>query len=424
METQSPKGTKDSFGQQEILRQEIINTLIRNFELFGFNPLRTPTMEYLEVLSSKYAGGSQILKEVFKLKDQGERDLGLRYDLTVPLARFIASNPNIKLPYKRYQIGQVYRDGPIKSARYREFTQSDVDIVGSKSLLADAEIIYLASKIFRELDLDVVIKVNSRKLLFELMKLNNIPKQIQEEVLLSLDKLEKIKRKKVEEELLQKGLEQNQIDSLLKTVTTKKDDQEILIDLKQKLEDQTPILELEELFNYTNMFGVKNIKLDLTLARGLNYYTGAIFEVYLTNSKITSSVAAGGRYDNIIGEFLSSNQGFPAVGISFGLDVISDALSATRQNQKTKTQVYIIPIGPIGKALELASLLRENAINTDIDLQGRGISKNLDYANKYGIPYVIFVGQKEIEQKKYKLRDLNTGKEELLTGDQIIERLS
>jgi len=163
MELQLPKGTKDFPPEEKIVRDKIVSTLKNVFELYGYSPLETPVIERYDVLSSKYAGGAEILKETFKFKDQGERELALRYDLTVPLARFVGMNPNLKMPFKRYQIGEVFRDGPIASARYRQFTQCDVDIAGCSDMIADAEIISLTNACFRKLELDIAIKINNRK---------------------------------------------------------------------------------------------------------------------------------------------------------------------------------------------------------------------------------------------------------------------
>jgi len=184
MNLQLPKGTRDLKPEEMIARNKVIGILREIFEVYGFSPLETPVLEKYEILAAKYAGGSEILKETFRLKDQGKRDLGLRYDLTVPLSRFIGMNPNTKMPFKRYQIGEVFRDGPVESARYRQFTQCDVDIVGCREMTADAEIIALISRAFEKLGLDCVIKINSRKLLNDILNYCKVPKNKIEELLL------------------------------------------------------------------------------------------------------------------------------------------------------------------------------------------------------------------------------------------------
>ena len=184
MELQLPKGTRDFAPEEKIARDKVVNILKDVFELYGFAPLETPVIERFDVLSSKYAGGAEILKETFKLKDQGNRELGLRYDLTVPMCRFVGMNPNIKMPFKRYQIGEVFRDGPIASARYRQFTQCDVDVVSSSSMATDAEIVSLIYAAFKKLDFEVTIKVNNRKLLNDILDYCGIEKEKQEAAIL------------------------------------------------------------------------------------------------------------------------------------------------------------------------------------------------------------------------------------------------
>ncbi|PIN81464.1 histidine--tRNA ligase, partial [Candidatus Woesearchaeota archaeon CG10_big_fil_rev_8_21_14_0_10_32_9] len=191
MKIQLAKGVKDINPEEKIKKNEIVQTIQKYFELYGYNPLDTPIIERFDVLASKYAGGSEILKETFKLNDQGERDLCLRYDLTVPFARYIATTPTIKLPFKRYQIGQVFRDGPIKAGRFREFTQCDADVVGSKDMLSEAELLKIASLVFNDLKIDVEIKVNNRKVLDAIMKKSGIPEDKWMSSILSLDKIEK-----------------------------------------------------------------------------------------------------------------------------------------------------------------------------------------------------------------------------------------
>ncbi len=409
------KGTKEVNPEQKLIRNRILNILIKTFELYGFQPLETPTLQRFDALASKYAGGSEILKETFKLKDQGDRDLALRYDLTVPLAIYVALNPQVKLPFKRYEIGKVFRDGPISSERFREFWQCDVDIVGSSSMLADAEILNLVSMVFKELKLKVLIKVNNRKILDGLMAYCGIQDNKIETAILTIDKLEKIGNEGVRKELKEKGFEDQQISKLIKLISLKAINKEKITKIKKILIDNKGVEEIEELLRYA-----PQSEFDPSLARGLAYYTGTVFEIFLKNSEIKSAVCSGGRYDNMVGNFIGSGQEYPAVGISFGLDRIEQAL---KFNEKTTTKVYVIPIKQIKKAAELVADLRGDGINSDMDLMNRGISKNLDFANTLGIPYVVFVGEDEVKKKKFKLRNMKTGKEEMLKISEIAKRL-
>lgn len=415
MEIELAKGTKEVNPEQKLVRNRILNTLVKIFELYGFQPLETPTLQKHDVLASKYAGGSEILKETFKLRDQGDRDLALRYDLTVPLAVYVALNPQVKLPFKRYEIGKVFRDGPISSERFREFWQCDVDIVGTSSMLADAEIINLAIKVFKELNLKVIIRTNNRKILDEIMEYCSIEKEKRNPAILAMDKLDKIGIEGVKAGLRYIKLAEDQIEKLIKTISIKGTNKQKIDSLKKIIPDNEGLKEIEELLSYASQ-----AEFDISLARGLAYYTGTVFETFLKDSEIKTSVASGGRFDDMIGNFIANNQKYPAVGISFGLDRIEKAL---KLEERTTTKVYVIPIKQIKKATEVIEEIRNNNINADIDLMDRGISKNLDYANTLGIPYVIFIGEDEIKKKKFKLRDMKSGEEEMLSVSEIIRKI-
>ena len=408
MKLETAKGTRDLIPKEALFKEKIISKLKKIFELYGYSPLETPILERYDTLSAKYAGGSEILKETFKLKDQGKRELGLRYDLTVPFARFVGMNPNIKLPFKRYQIGPVFRDGPIKLGRYRQFDQCDADVVGTESIMAESELINLASRFFKELNQDIIIKVNSIKILKSIMNYLEIEKDKQDKVILTIDKKEKISDEELKKEL--KAIIKNKADKVLEIINKNN-----LNYLKTILKNNDGINEIEELLKLTKA------QFDVSLARGLSYYTGTIFEVYLRNSKIKSSVAAGGRYDNMIQNFLESSNKYPAVGISFGIDVILESLE--KPEKETTTEIYIIPINKQKESFEIAEKLRENGLNVDMDLIGRGISKNLDYANKLRIPYVIFIGEEELKKDKLKLRNMKTGEESLLSLNDILKKV-
>lgn len=418
MKLMNARGVRDFPPEDKIIRQEIVDTLRKTFEEYGFNPLETPIIERYDVLSSKYAGGAEILKETFKFKDQGKRELGLRYDLTVPFARFVGMNPNIKMPFKRYQIGRVFRDGPIKLGRYREFWQCDVDVVGTRSMMAEAELLTIASEVFKKLKLKIVIKVNNRKILDSILSKADVKKEKWIDVILTIDKLEKQGEKEVKKELEKKGIKKEIIKKIFPLIRAKKNNSETIKNLKSL----DGIDEVEELLGYLKTLKVE-VDFDPSLARGLAYYTGPIFEVFLINSELKSSVAGGGRYDNMIGNFLERKEGIPATGISFGLEGITDVLS-TKDKKKSVVQVYVIPIKTPKESLKIAQELRKAGIKTDLDIVGRGISKNLDFANTMGIPFVIFVGPQELKKKKVKLRDMKSGKEELLTVKELIKELT
>ena len=425
MKPQTAKGVRDVPPEEKILKNKVINDLKEVFELYGFVPLETPVIERYDTLAAKFAAGedSDAMKETFKLTDQGDRKLALRFDLTVPMCRFIAMNPTLKMPFKRYQFGPVFRDGPIKAGRTREFWQCDIDTAGVKSMLADAECLAIVQTVFDKWDLDIVIKVNNRKLLNGILEQAGIKKK--EEAIIAIDKLAKIGEKGVEEELLDKGYQKKQIKtifSMIKEGTT-------LNDLKKSItseEGKEGLQELVDLFSYLKSMNVKSAVFDVSLARGLGYYTGPAFEVFLKskNAKISSSLGGGGRYDKMIGGYLGGGREVPSTGLSFGIVPIMETLKDEKNvESKTPAKVYVIPLGTIEESLKIAQELRNAGIPTDFVLGKKGVSKNLQYANALGIPYVLIIGENELKQKKVMLRNMESGDELLLSVKDVIKRL-
>jgi histidyl-tRNA synthetase len=453
LELSTAKGFRDFPPEEKILRDKVINQIKQVFELYGFSPLETPTIERLDVLTAKFGAGeeSDIVGELYKLKDQGNRELGLRYEFTFALARYIGMNPQIKLPFKRYQIGPVFRDGPIKAGRYREFYQCDVDTVGTYSMISDAEIISLLEFVFKKLNLEIDIEINSRKLLTDILDYAGIVDN-QERIIITIDKLKKIGVKKVTNELKEKNVDLEKITKLLNILSIKGDNQEKLNKISSLIgEDKEGIKELKELFSYLELFNVKYTFLP-SLARGLGYYTGPIFEVFLKDkSLISSSIAGGGRWDKMIGKYIDKNIEYPATGVALGLEPIMEIIKQRDGlKKKTTATLFIIPIGKDAqkKAINVSKLSREQGINTLIDLiplppsssssstiplssfssssinttyAPRSVKKNLDFANKLGVEYVGFLGDNEIKENKIKIKNMITGKEQLVDFDKIKE---
>ncbi len=429
MELETAKGVRDFAPEEKIIRDKVVDTLKQVFEEYGYNPFETPIIERLDVLTAKFGAGeeSDAYKEIFKLKDQGGRELGLRFELTLSLCRFIAMNPNIKMPFKRYEIGKVYRDGPIKLGRYREFYQCDVDVVGTSSMLADAEIIAIASDVFKKLGFDVVIEVSNRKLLNGILEEAGVAPELRMPAMICIDKLKKTGVEGVKKELAEKGLKQETIKKLINILDVKGNNLDKIEKLKKIVVNDSGkegLKELEEIFQYLDSMKIDDAVFNPALARGLSYYTGPVYEVFLKKSEVTSSVAGGGRYDEVIGSFLGKKNRIPATGISFGLEPITEAIKLGKKEVlKCVTKAYVIPIKTTNEALKVAQELRKAGIKTDIDLIGRGISKNLDYANSLNIPYVVIVGKEELKNRKIKIRDMETGKEEMLTQEELIRFL-
>lgn len=423
MELTAPRGSRDFLPQEATLREHVTATLKSAFLRYGFQPLETPVMEHLEVLSSKFAGGEEILKETYRLTDQGGRVLGLRYDLTVPLCRVFAGNMLAK-PFKRYQIAPVFRDGPLKKGRYREFYQCDVDTLGVESVAAEAELLALACESFQSLGLEVILNVNHRALLNGLLEHAGVPAEKHHAVLLSLDKLEKIGKKGVFVELMDvRGLPKTQAEKTLKVF---EDAQGSPFEYCGKVKNESAqkgFSEIKYLFELLEAYGAK-AQLSPTLARGLNYYTGTVYEVFLKEGAITSSLAAGGRYDEMVGKF-SGKEKIPAVGISFGLDVICECLKdAGKVPASSAGTVFILPIGDtVVESIRLAQRLRQSGISCALDLQGKGISKGLTFASKQGFPFALLVGENEVREGKFTLRDLISGTEKNIRFDALIDAL-
>jgi len=419
MELQTPKGTRDFPPEEKILKDRIVNTLKSVFELYGYAPLETPILERYDVLASKYAGGTEILKETFKLKDQGQRELALRYDLTVPFSRFIGMNLNLKMPFKRYQIGEVFRDGPVASARYRQFTQCDVDVAGSSSLILEAELVSIIYSAFKKLGMKCIVKFNNRKLLNEILDYCGVEKSKQDGAILSIDKLGKFGIDAVKKELKQQDISDDKILKIVNLLIIKGSNDEKIRQLKNVMKKSNGLLEIEELLKFCSNLGLEP-EFDFALARGLSYYTGTIIETFLEESSVKSAVCSGGRYDNMIGAFLGKGN-YPAVGISFGLDRIYDALAEKEKTvSRTTAKLYIIPINTLNESMKICQKFRDAGINTDIDSMGRGPSKNLEFANSLGIPFVAFIGKKELDEGKIKLRDMKSGNEEMVKFDDAV----
>jgi histidyl-tRNA synthetase len=408
------KGTKDIHPADKQLQIFVTDVLRDVFELFGYQPLETPITEKMEVLTAKFAAGegSDVLKEIFSVTDQAKRKLGLRFDMTVPLCRYVAMNPHVRLPFKRYVIGRVYRDGPIKLGRYREFWQADADIVGVPGALADAEGLMIASEVFRRLDLDATLYVSSRELLSEIMDLIELDEKKRPAAIIALDKLKKIGADGVQKEMMDAGVEVGQIDELMAMVSVSGSNTEKISGLRSVLGKSDALDRLEEILGLCA--STKNIVFDASLARGLGYYTGFFFEALLNDSAITSSLVGTGRYDNMIGDFLGSKKQYPAVGISFGVSVLVDALKEKSVFKRpSNTVVYGVAVSKneLHLVVDLMNELRKRGVAADWDYSNKGMSKNFSYADTLGIPYVVVLGENEVKRDSVVLKDLRSGEQ-------------
>lgn len=418
MDYQNVKGTQDYLPNAEVIRRDIRRTLEDVFIQYGCKPLETPILNYTELLASKYGGGAEILEEMYTLTDRGERDLALRYDLTIPFAKVVAMNPTLKMPFKRYEIGKVFRDGPIKTGRFREFTQCDVDIVGVDSQIAEAELMVMALDAFKKLDLEVTIQYNNRKLLTGMLDVFGTNSEKINKVVLILDKLEKVGVEAVVSELNNQGLSNATIALIKQFLTDKNNSSFSYFESysEQNEEVRQGLLELKELESYLEFLSVDNMCVfNPFLARGLEIYTGTIYEIFLSDQSIKSSIGSGGRYDNAIGGLIGTNENFSTVGISFGLDVIYAAMSSSEKECKENPNVdyYIVPLGTQKESLLVANDLRNKGYKVEYEMSNKKLGKALDKANKEKIRNVIIIGEDEVKNNEYKVKDMFSGDERM-----------
>lgn len=423
-ELKNIKGTSDFLPKEQLLKNKITKTLTKVFESYGYLPLETSTLCYYDLLASKYAGGAEILKEVYKLTDQGKRELGLRYDLTVPFAKVISMNKDLSLPFKRYEIGKVYRDGPVKLGRNREFYQCDVDVCGLEGPIVEAELMALACQGYKDLGIDIYIEWNNRKLLSGLIKEAKIEESVISKVILSVDKLAKIGEDGVLKELEDLGIDKSCFDKLFSYF---KLDINTLLNMFDSSENELlnqGLKETKELNDILNKLGLEECIFTPYLARGLEIYTGVVFEVFDKQKRITSAIGGGGRYDKIITNFINDGNLYPAVGLSFGLSPIYEILSKENNAMDNLYDLFIIPMETEIECLSLANKLREKGMKVLVEMKKKKMKKSLDWANKNNIPYVIIIGDNEINSNKITIKNMNTGtgiEVDLNDIDKIIE---
>ena len=421
MELRNLKGTEDFLPKEQIIRNKITDTLKQNFEKYGYMPLETPILNYYDLLALKYDNDDEILNEIYRLTDQGNRDIGLRYDLTVPFCKVVGMQKELRLPFRRYEIGKVFRNGPVKLGRTREFYQGDVDVVGIDGRLIEAEQIIMAIEIFKQLGIDINILYNNRKLMNGLLIESGI-KNPTFGIIGILDKLDKVDKKEIykmfEEQNIDKQTTDNIFNIFGKTLEEYnliyKDTSNLL--LKEGLEELNEITTYLKKLNYEN-----NITFDSYLSRGLEIYTGIVFEFRDKLKRINGSLGAGGRYDKIITNFINDGNTYPAVGLSFGLEPIYVILK--NEEKVDMIDYYIIPMDTEIECLSLAQKLRNKNKKVLIEMNKRKIKKSFDYANKENIPYVIVVGENEIKENKITIKNMKESSQEMIDIDEFVRRI-
>ena len=445
------KGTRDFTAREVINRRAIINTLQKNFELFGFQPLETPSFENLSTLTGKY--GEEGDRLIFKILNSGDyaaktndedwnaknsqklisqiSEKALRYDLTVPFARFVAMNHGqLVFPFKRYQIQPVWRADRPQKGRFREFYQCDADVVGSESLWQEVELVQLYLKSFSELQIPVTLHINNRKILSGLAEFAGISEQLID-FTVALDKLDKIGKEGVIKELLEKNISQESIDQLDFLFSQSDDALENVLQLKEKFaENEIGLQGVEELeFVLTKCMDLgisaENLKFDITLARGLDYYTGAIFEVK-ANDVAMGSIGGGGRYNNLTEVFGVKN--IPGIGISFGLDriyLVMEELGLFPENAENTVKFLFANYGEneAVEALKIIAKLREKGISAELYPEPAKLKKQFTYAEKKGIPNLVFFGEQEISEGNITVKNLENSEQKTWSIDDFLNQL-
>lgn len=424
-------GFMELLPNDQIAFNEIKEKIQKSYERFGFLPLDTPIIEDAEVLLAKAGGETE--KQIYRF-NKGENDLALRFDLTVPLAKYVAEYyGELSFPFKRYQIGKVYRGEKAQAGRYREFYQCDVDIIGDGelSIIHDAEIPSIIYTTFKELGFEkFTIHINNRKILNGIFdEIGSIDKTT--DILRIIDKIEKIGAEKVEEELSELGLTEKDIKTIMNFIKISGTNSEKIQTLKElgiKSEIfNTGLNELEQVINLIKVCGVpeKNAQIDLTIARGLDYYTGTVYETFLDDYKKLGSVCSGGRYENLA-EYYTDKK-LPGVGISIGLTRFfyqANKEGLIKSDNKSISKVLVIPMTDnLEKCMEVASEFRKAKINTEIYLADKKIKAKFKYADKLNIPFAVVIGDDEIANGKVTLKNMATGEQETLTVQEIINKI-
>ena len=438
-----PKGTRD-FSPEEMLRRTYIFDTIKDvFRLFGYSPLETPSMENLSTLLGKYGDeGDKLLFKILNSGDYGAKlsegelrqaskisEKGLRYDLTVPFARYVVQHQNeIVFPFKRYQIQPVWRADRPQKGRYREFYQCDVDVIGSKSLLSEVELVDIVARVFSKLGISVTLKMNNRKILFGIAEsIGHGDKMI--DITVAIDKLDKIGLDNVKAELRERGIDDEAINKLQPILELSGTNSEKLAKLSEVISSsETGMLGIEEMrtiFDNVEKLGVALIpELDLSLARGLNYYTGAIFEVKANDFQI-GSISGGGRYDDLTGIF--GMPGMSGVGISFGADRIYDVmlgLDLFPKELACSTKVLFVNLGDEEQfaAMRVISKLRDRGVATEIYPEAAKMKKQMEFANRRGIPFVVIIGSDELQRGVATVKNMLTGEQSECALDTLHEQ--
>ena len=434
IEPRTLSGFMELLPSEQILFNQMKEKIQKTYEKFGFLPLDTPVIESAEVLLAKAGGETE--KQIYRFQ-KGDNDLALRFDLTVPLAKYVAKNyGNLSFPFRRYQIGKVYRGERAQKGRYREFYQCDIDIIGDRELdlINDAEIPSIIYTLFKELGFnDFTIKINNRKILNGLFE-SVEQKENSAEILRIIDKIEKIGKEAVIEEFNKLGLKEDQINKIISFIEITGSSDEKIEKLENlEITNETYVKgvnELKTVVQNVRLFGVpdSNFMVDLTIARGLDYYTGTVYETFLNEYRELGSVCSGGRYENLAEYY--TDKSLPGVGISIGLTRFFyklNELNVIKAEKKSISDILIIPVVEnLNEPIKLSADLRKIGVNTEIYLNDKKLKAKLKYADKLQIPYTIIIGEDEIKSNKVQIKNMETGEsiEAEFSAESILSKIN
>jgi len=403
MKFQPPKGTRDFLPAEMAARRKMFEKIRKVFENYGYGEVCTPAFEDFELLAKK--SGPDIENEIYVFEDKAGRKLGLRFDPTVPICRIVGTDPSLPKPIKFYYITNMWRYDQPSAGRWREFWQAGIELIGSNKLEADAEILAVTSDCLNAIGIkDFYFLINSRKIIESLVKQAGIPESKKFDVFRAIDKLGKFGEKDVINELKKYGIPDSSIKRLLQLIKSKKVSDE---ELK----------ELEKIKEIAEKMGVKNIKIDFSTVRGIDYYTAFVFETFVSGFEKIGSVCSGGRYDSLIG--LYGGNDIPATGFGMGVDRLMEIIKT--ETDYSPVKIFVASIGSKEKAIPIVQGLRKAGISADFDLLDRNLTKQLEFADKSNIPFVLIVGEKELKKGKFKLKDMKNKSEKELSIEEVIK---